>query len=80
MTNQAGVHFSKYGIAFTKPLMGSRRENFSDLNGFSLEIALKPANSNKGRFGFILAIHSGDDSEQLVIGQWRSWEKIRVAS
>jgi hypothetical protein len=43
-----------------------------DANGFSIEIALKPATDHKNRFNFLFAIHNGNDGKQLVIGQYRS--------
>jgi len=70
---QAGIRFSKFGIAFTNPFKDSSPANFSGTDDFSLEIALKPASYRGRRFKFILALHSGEDSEQLVMGQWRSW-------
>ena len=41
-------------------------------NGFSLEIALKPAKYHKNGFKFLFVIHNGDDGKQLVVGQYRS--------
>ena len=70
---QAGIRFSRFGIAFTNPFNDSSPANFSGTDDFSLEIALKPASYRGRRFKFILALHSGEDSEQLVMGQWRSW-------
>jgi len=70
--DEPGIRFSKYGIAYTKPFIDSKGGNISDPDGFSIEIALKPANYGDGRFSFILAFHNGEDSKQLVMGQWRS--------
>ena len=71
--DQAGIRFSGFGIAFTNPFNDSSPANFSGTDDFSLEIALKPASYRGHRFKFILALHNGKDSEQLVIGQWLSW-------
>jgi hypothetical protein len=71
--DQAGIRFSRFGIAFTNPFNDSSPAKFSGTDDFSLEIALKPAGYRGHRFKFILALHNGKDSEQLVMGQWRSW-------
>jgi hypothetical protein len=71
--DQAGIRFGRLGIAFTNPFNDSSPAKFSGIDDFSLEIALKPAGYRGHRFKFILALHSGKDSEQLVIGQWLSW-------
>ena len=49
-----------------------RKENGFGENGFSIEIALKPLNYEEG-FNFIFALHNGNDRNQLLVGQWRSW-------
>ncbi len=70
--NQAGIRFSKYGIAYTDPIEELRKENGFGENGFSVEIALKPLSAQEG-FNFIFALHNGNDRNQLLVGQWRSW-------
>lgn len=73
ITEQPGIRFSKYGIAYTNPFLESSEENIYDPNSFSVEIALKPAGYHEEGFNFILALHNGKDSTQLLMGQWRSW-------
>ena len=68
-----GLRFSRSGIAFTRPLDGLTTSPNPAANGFSIEIALKPAGYHGRLFQFILALHDGEDSDQLVLGQWRSW-------
>jgi len=70
--NQAGIRFRKYGIAYTDPIEELRKENGFGENGFSIEIALKPLNNEEG-FNFIFVLHNGNDRNQLLLGQWRSW-------
>ena len=41
-------------------------------NGFTIEIALAPARMKDDGFSFVWVIHSGFDSDQLVMGQYRS--------
>ena len=69
---QAGIRFAKYGIAYTDPIKEWRKANGFGENGFSIEIAVKPLNYEDG-FNFIFALHNGDDRNQFLLGQWRSW-------
>jgi len=73
ITDQAGIRFSKYGIAYTDPFIERTETNLPESNGFSIEIALKPASVRDEGFNFILALYNEKNSEQLVMGQWRSW-------
>jgi VanZ family protein len=70
--DRPGIRFSRFGIAYTNPLDGLISSPQSDANGFSIEIALRPATYGAGGFEFILVLHDGKDNEQLVMGQWRS--------
>jgi hypothetical protein len=69
---QAGVHFGKYGIAYT-PAFGEWVEEGGGQGEFSIEIALKAFEESMDGFGFILSCHNGKDREQLLIAQWHSW-------
>lgn len=73
ISNQNGIHFSKYGIAYTDPCFSSDRSSsrLAD-SGLSVEIALKSDAVKDERFKFLLVLHNGDDSKQFLIGQWRS--------
>ena len=73
ITDQAGIRFSKYGIAYTDPFIERAETNLPQANGFSIEIALKPASDHDKGFNFILALYNQKNSAQLVMGQWRSW-------
>ncbi len=73
ITDQTGIRFSKYGIAYTDPFIEWAGTNLPQSNGFSIEIALKPASAKGDGFNFILALYNEKNSEQLVMGQWRSW-------
>ena len=72
LKDQAGIRFKKYGIAYTDPIKDLRKESGFGKNGFSIEIALKPSSFQEG-FNFILALHNGNDGNQLLLGQWHSW-------
>jgi hypothetical protein len=69
---QAGVHFKKSGIAYTDHFNYKSEDNTSEINKFSLEIAIKIEKPYKNGFNFIFAIHNGKDSNQLLLAQWRS--------
>ena len=70
--DQPGIRFSRFGIAYTNSFNDSIPANISGTDDFSLEIALKPASYRGRRFKFILALHDGKDSEQLLMAQLRS--------
>ena len=72
ITEQPGIRFSGYGIAYTDPIKELIKEDDSGENGFSVEIALKPAGYHEDGFHFILLLHNGKDSNQLLVGQWHS--------
>ena len=73
LTKQPGIHFKGYGIAYTEPFKVMKKTGDINANGFSIEIALKPANFHESGFNFLFAIHNGNDEKQLVIGQYHSW-------
>ena len=66
-----GIHFEKYGMAYTEPYDELTGDNIA--NEFSIEIAFKPESNPQEGFNFLFAIHAGDDREQLLVGQYRSW-------
>ncbi len=72
IAGQAGIRFDKHGIAYTDPSEAFEKKKRPGSNGFSIELALKPSPHQDG-FSLILALHSGNDENQLVMGQWRSW-------
>jgi len=72
ITGQPGIRFSRYGIAYTDPIKELSKEGGSEANGFSIEIAFKAISYPKDGFKFILVLHNGKDSNQLLVGQWHS--------
>ena len=70
---QTGIRFGKYGIAYTNSPFVSLATHSNMPSSLSIETALKPDNINNGGFRFLLVLHSGEDSKQLLVGQWRSW-------
>ncbi len=73
VSERPGLRFSKYGIAYTDPFVESIKEGISELKGFSIIIAFKPESFHENGFNFILSIHNGKNSDQLLVGQWRSY-------
>ena len=63
--DQAGIRFSKYGIAYTDPIEEFSKQDGLGENGFSIEIALKPLSAQEG-FNFVFALHNGNDRNQLL--------------
>ncbi len=71
---QSGIRFERQGIAYAKTVAPSFSRNTPGARPLSIELAIKPLDtSDDGRFRFLLLLHGGDDAEQLVVGQWRSW-------
>jgi len=72
--DQNGIRFGRHGIAYANAVAPSFSRNASEDRSFSIELAIKPLiSSDDGHFRFLLLLHGGDDAEQLVVGQWRSW-------
>lgn len=69
LKDRPGIRFKEYALAHTGPVGRA----FSGQNGLSIQIALKPASYDAREFNSILMLHNGEDAEQLLIGQWRSW-------
>jgi VanZ family protein len=67
-----GIKFGKYGVAYTEPFFEAFKRKASKPSGFSFEISLKPKNDIEGGFNFIIVLHNGKDSDQLLMGQWRT--------
>jgi len=72
ITDQPGIRFSKYGIAYTNHFFEFIEDNISKPNCFSIEIALRPASNKTKGTNFILALHNGRDREQLLMWQYHS--------
>ena len=72
ITEQPGIRFGRYGIAYTDPIKELMKNDDSKTNGFSIEIVLKPASYHKHGANFILGLHNEKDSDQLLMWQWLS--------
>jgi len=72
ITDQPGIRFSKYGIAYTNPFFELIGDNISKPNCFSIEIALRPASYQENKANFILSLHDGMDRNQLLMWQYHS--------
>lgn len=73
IADQPGIRFGRYGLAYTHLFNDFIKKNNADADTFSIEMAFKPASFGGSEFKFIMTLHNGNDSDQLVIGQWRSW-------
>ena len=71
---QNGIRFDRQGIAYAQAVAASFSRKSPGDHPLSIELAIKPLEaSDDGHFRFLLLLHGGDDAEQLVVGQWRSW-------
>jgi len=73
LDGHSGLRFGKYGIAYTQPFDESLLRKVTTANGFSITLDIKPQADHTNGFGLILCIHDGDDGQQLIVGQWRSY-------
>ena len=73
ITDRAGIHFRKYGIAYADHFNEKTEDNTFKSNNLSLEIALRIEKPYNNGFNFIFALHNGKDSDQLLLAQYRSW-------
>ena len=71
--DQPGIRFGRYGIAYSDSFLESAGDNPSKPNGFSIELALRPASYQEKGTNFILVLHNGMDRSQLLIWQYHSW-------
>jgi hypothetical protein len=71
--DQNGIRLGRYGIAYTNSPFNSPASHSHKPNSLSVEIALKPDLSRHHGFEFLLVMHNGEDSKQLLFGKWRSW-------
>ena len=67
-----GIHFGKYGVAYTE-LDSKLLRRISSLKGFSILMVFRSERLDNNGSGHILTIHPGEDKNQLVIWQWFSY-------
>jgi len=66
-----GLAFQRFGQAYTDGFFSAAGGGLSG-NGLTIELAIRPEFPKYSGFRFLVLVHDGDDSRQLVIGQWRS--------
>ncbi|MFO8085147.1 MAG: VanZ family protein [Desulfobacterales bacterium] len=71
LEKQNGIRFDNYGIAYANTVFPANSGDYEQ-TGLCFELALRPDNLKNDRFRILLSIHGGVDSEQLLLGQWRS--------
>ena len=70
---QNGIRFGNNGIAFAKATPPTDRDLVFNTGDLSIGLGVKPGDTSDRHFKLLLLLHGGDDRDQLVIGQWRSW-------
>jgi hypothetical protein len=71
--DKPGIRFGNYGIAYAIIDDDQTKHNISRLKAFSIEIAIKPEAFDLEGFNLILSLYGGKDSNQLIVGQWKSY-------
>ena len=72
-----GMAFDRFALAYTG-LFSMASGNDDSGKGLSVEMAVQPDFPKYANFRFLLLMHSGEDSDQFLIGQWRSSLVIMV--
>jgi VanZ family protein len=74
LDDRDGIRFDRNSIVYAKGVSLPARQSAAQTDTLTIELAFKPlAENNDGHFRFLLLLHGGDDAEQLILGQWRSW-------
>ena len=69
-TDGTGLEFGEHGLAYTDTFTTLDPDDQTG-QGFTIEMVLRPSEEADRGFRFIAVVHGGDDSSQLLIGQWR---------
>lgn len=72
VAGQNGLRFQQNGIVYSDPKGRWLSCQKNPDCPISLEFAITPNRAVDGRFKIIMALHAGRDSDQLIVGQWRS--------
>jgi len=71
--DEPGIRFGNYGIVYAVIDKDHIKNNLSATQTFSIEIAIKPEGFNPDGFNLILSLHDGEDCNQLMVGQYKSY-------
>jgi VanZ family protein len=69
--SEPGIRFGNYGVAYTH-IDDQTKSKISSTDVFSIEIAFRSEDFNLSGFNLIFSIHDGRDSDQLIVGQYKS--------
>ena len=72
LNSDNGIHINKYGIAFSPPFLESSSPGPAGHAGLTIELAFKPEKRSSGIFSILMVLDNGDDTRQLLLGQWRT--------
>ena len=67
-----GIQVNNYGIAFSPPFLEAGGSGSAGHAGLTIELAFQPQTPPSGHFSFLMVFDNGDDSRQLLLGQWRT--------
>lgn len=71
--DRAGLHFGHYGMAYCpNAYEAAPRRPATPDPGLTFELAVRAEALKRDRFQILVMLHGGRDTEQLLIGQWRS--------
>ncbi len=70
LSDRPGIAFGQHGLAYTDAFATHQDPADTEATGFTVEIAFQQGVPNSS-FRFVAVVHSGDETSQLLIGQWR---------
>lgn len=73
LASDNGIRVDTYGLAYSPPFIAPPTPGNGQETALTIELAVQTASTASGQFSFLLALDNGDDSAQLLLGQWRSW-------
>ena len=72
LDNKKGVRVGKYNTLYAQNIFKEINSNTKPPNEFTIELALLSLGTATDGFRFIALFHAGDDSGQMLVGQWRT--------
>lgn len=69
--DDGGLQFGPFGFAYTEPFITPAQSAEINKAGFTLMLGLTPAPPQTPGFQFVASLTDGDDTQQLMIGQWQ---------
>jgi hypothetical protein len=67
-----GIRVGQYNLCYAADLFKAPHGRYDIPSEFSIEMALRPQSTGHDGFKFIMVMHSGRDTAQVLVGQWQA--------